>query len=257
MHPLVLLCFYPSITAFLSHHTFRGPSKQHSQQLGQFESIDHAAHPPPLPLQLINLLSNPPIKYEDGISLQNEHFLDTINDKLILLQHEPVYTLGSSTSTPTSTPTPNINSIPTIPTKRGGDITYHGPGQVTAYPILNLKSYKPDIHWYLRALEEVVILTLSSYNLFSYREDSITGVWVDGKKIAAFGVKVKKWRTLHGLAVNVNKHSVVNFDSIRPCGMDREVTSLEDCLGESVDIEEFGERLVSNFEFVFNTKIDF
>ena len=128
---------------------------------------------------------------------------------------------------------------------------------MTAYPILNLKSYKPDIHWYLRALEEVVILTLSSYNLFSYREDSITGVWVDGKKIAAFGVKVKKWRTLHGLAVNVNKHSVVNFDSIRPCGMDREVTSLEDCLGESVDIEEFGERLVSNFEFVFNTKIDF
>lgn len=140
---------------------------------------------------------------------------------------------------------------------RGGDITYHGPGQIVGYPILDLDHFFTDIHKYLRFLEEAVILTLKEYGIIAGRIDGLTGVWVDweddqkARKICALGVKSSRWVTMHGFAFNVNTN-LEYFNYIVPCGIpDKSVTSLQKELGKEMDLTEVENKLKKNLETVF------
>lgn len=160
---------------------------------------------------------------------RNEDLADT----LIILQHQPVYTLGTGSSEE------NLHfDIKNAPfelyrTERGGEVTYHGPGQLVMYPIVNLRYHKMDLHWYLRSLEEVIIRVLSSsFSLEASRIDGLTGVWVGGQKLAAIGIRVSQWVTYHGLALNVTT-DLSPFQRIVPCGIrDRQVGSIKGLLRE-------------------------
>ena len=150
-------------------------------------------------------------------------------DTVILLQHPPVLTLGTSSTLDNML---NAEDPPfdLIRTERGGEVTYHGPGQLVLYPILDLRSYRQDVHWYMRALEEIAIRTLRSLGLPAEREPGLTGVWVNGAKACAEGVKISRWVTMHGLALNVET-DLADFAHIVPCGIaDRPVTSVAEQL---------------------------
>ncbi|GIL86332.1 hypothetical protein Vretimale_13698 [Volvox reticuliferus] len=152
---------------------------------------------------------------------------------VLLLQHPPVYTLGAGSTTDHLRFTPDASPIPLYRTERGGEVTYHGPGQLVMYPILDLQAFKPDLHWYLRQLEEVVIHALDAVSgIPGERVEGLTGVWVDGAKVAAIGVRAKKWISYHGLALNVVT-DLAPFSRIVPCGIaDRPVTSVKRLLAE-------------------------
>ncbi|KAL7543150.1 hypothetical protein ACHAXR_012451 [Thalassiosira sp. AJA248-18] len=163
-------------------------------------------------------------------------------DSIIMLQHDPVYTLGTA-SDPSfihgygENDKNDNDDIPIVRIERGGEVTYHGPGQLTVYPILDLRGYKQDIHWYMRALEEVILLALERAGVKgAAREDDVTGVWVSNKKIAALGIKARRWVTMHGLAINVDVRSLQNFSGIVPCGLEgRSVT----CINEEIEVPNF------------------
>jgi lipoyl(octanoyl) transferase len=147
------------------------------------------------------------------------------------------------------------------PTNRGGDITFHGPGQIVGYPIFDLEKFKTDIGWYLRSLEEVIILTLADYGLKGERSAGETGVWLDpdvkikARKICAMGVRCSRWVTMHGFALNVNT-DLQYFNLIVPCGIpDKQVTSLEKELGKKVDSEEVKAKILTYVEQVFDAKL--
>lgn len=143
---------------------------------------------------------------------------------------------------------------------RGGDITYHGPGQIVGYPILDLDNFFTDIHLYLRTLEEAIIMTLAEYGIASGRYEGFTGVWLDAdndkaRKICAMGVRASRWVTMHGFAFNVNA-DLDYFKNIIPCGIDdKDVTSIERELGHPVDIEEVKEKLKNNIAKLFEMKV--
>ncbi|MBW4646525.1 MAG: lipoyl(octanoyl) transferase LipB [Goleter apudmare HA4340-LM2] len=150
----------------------------------------------------------------------------SLDDVLILLEHPPVYTLGQGASTEflkfnIGETTPEIHRV-----ERGGEVTYHCPGQLVGYPILNLQRHCKDLHWYLRQLEEVIIRVLAIYGLQGDRIPNFTGVWVEGRKVAAIGIKVSRWITMHGFALNVCP-DLTGFRQIVPCGIaDKPVDSL-------------------------------
>ena len=174
---------------------------------------------------------------------------------LLLCQHPPTYTLGKS-GKPEHLLLDEAALAEIGATfhriNRGGDITFHGPGQLVAYPILDLENFRPDIHWYLRALEEAVIQTLAGYGLTAGRIVGLTGVWLDWetgapnpRKICAIGVRCSRWVTLHGLALNVNT-DLRYFGYIVPCGItDKAVTSLQAELGHAVPLAEVEKRLLA------------
>ena len=136
--------------------------------------------------------------------------------------------------------------------ERGGDVTYHGPGQLTGYPIINLQNFRKDVHWYLRQLEEVIIRVLMEYGITGERIDGYTGVWVGDEKIAAIGISVRRWITFHGFAFNIHP-DMSHFQMITPCGItDKGVTSLEKLLGHSVDIDKIADSIASVFAEVFD-----
>jgi lipoyl(octanoyl) transferase len=149
---------------------------------------------------------------------------EACDDVLLVLQHPPVLTLGT-----TSTLDNVLSDAPPfelVRTERGGEVTYHGPGQLVLYPVLDLRAYRQDAHWYLCALEEVVVRTLADLGLCATREPGLTGVWVDGAKACAIGVKLSRWVSMHGLALNVAPE-LAHFEHIVPCGIaDRPVTSV-------------------------------
>lgn len=160
-------------------------------------------------------------------SLQGERIENSkIKDVLILLEHFPVYTLGQGATLDNLKFDPNDVGYELHRIERGGEVTYHCPGQLVGYPILNLRYHRQDLHWYLRQLEEVLIRALDIYDLDGDRIPGLTGVWVKGKKVAAIGIKVSRWVTMHGFALNVNP-DLTGFDQIIPCGIiDKEVGSL-------------------------------
>lgn len=175
---------------------------------------------------------------------------------LLLCQHTPVYTLGKS-GKPEHLLLDNqqLASVKAeyFHINRGGDITYHGPGQLVVYPILDMDNFFTDIHLYLRLLEEAVIKTLEHFNISSTRIAGLTGVWLKGtngradRKICAFGVKMSRWVTMHGLALNVNT-DLKYFENIIPCGIvEKEVTSMEKELGTKVNLEEVENILIQQF----------
>jgi lipoyl(octanoyl) transferase len=138
---------------------------------------------------------------------------------------------------------------------RGGDITYHGPGQLVGYPILDLNHYYLDLHRYLRDIEQVIILTLAYYGVTATRDVDYTGVWVGTDKICAIGVKTSRWVTMHGFALNINT-DLSHFGRIIPCGIfEKGVTSLKHLVGREVDLNEVGERVAIEFGRVFHSEI--
>ena len=201
------------------------------------------------------------IDYQLAWNLQKEVFdlryRNEINDTLFLLEHTHTYTLGkiAEKENLVSTQEQLIDlGIKVYEIDRGGDITYHGPGQIVGYPIINLSEWKEDTHQYLRGLEEVIIRTCSDYNLEAGRNPKYTGVWIGDKKIAAIGIKVSRWITMHGFAFNVNT-DLSYFSGIIPCGIkDKDVTSLKRELGNDVDLTEVKSKLANNFKIVFEYK---
>ncbi|XP_054817384.1 octanoyltransferase LIP2p, chloroplastic-like [Prosopis cineraria] len=154
-------------------------------------------------------------------------------DTLIVLQHPPVYTLGTGSSEDNFKFDIDNAPFDIYRTERGGEVTYHGPGQLVMYPIINLRNHKMDLHWYLRSLEEIVIRVLSStFSIKASRIEGLTGVWVGNQKVAAVGIRVSQWITYHGLALNVTT-DLTPFNWIVPCGIrDRQVGSIKELLKE-------------------------
>lgn len=185
-------------------------------------------------------------------------------DRVIMLEHKPVYTLG--TGSDPSFVLDQRNAIPIVRMDRGGEVTYHGPGQLTVYPILDLRNYRQDIHWYVRALEETILVALRicwenhGGSAEVYREPDFTGVWVRGHgKVAAIGVKCRRWITQHGLAINVESASVPPFAGIVPCGLSGSkavVTCVNDLVERPVSITEMANYVKAGIEEVFCVKLE-
>ncbi|NER00144.1 MAG: lipoyl(octanoyl) transferase LipB [Cyanothece sp. SIO2G6] len=150
-----------------------------------------------------------------------------LTDVLLLLEHLPVYTLGQGASLDFLKHDPQQMTAEVCRIERGGEVTYHCPGQLVGYPILNLRRYRQDLHWYLRQLEAVIIQVLQGYGIQGERIEGLTGIWVEGYKVAAIGIKVSRWITMHGFALNVCP-DLDGFRDIVPCGIsDRPVGSLQ------------------------------
>ena len=196
------------------------------------------------------------------LKIQNRKFPDnsiSTKNHLIFCEHPHVYTLGKSGDLKNlliDGQKRKEKKISFYKINRGGDITYHGPGQLVVYPILDLDYFFSDIHKYLRLLEEAVILTLQDYGVFGQRLEGFTGVWVDDKKetprkICAIGVKCSRWVTMHGIGFNINSN-LDYFKHIVPCGIeDKSVTSLQKETNQEIDMEELKLRFKKNFKNLF------
>lgn len=201
-------------------------------------------------------------RYSDAWELQRKLFdlrhFGLIGDVLVFTEHDHVYTLGKGADQNHLLATEEelaVGNTEVFRIDRGGDVTYHGPGQVVGYPILDLSQYKTDLHWYLRSLEEMIILALEELDIEAGREEGMTGVWVKGEKIAAIGVKVSRWVTMHGFALNVNT-DLERYSRIIPCGIfHKGVTSLKKILGREVDLKEVHRCLAGAFAAVFGRPI--
>ncbi|WP_013321893.1 lipoyl(octanoyl) transferase LipB [Gloeothece verrucosa] len=177
-----------------------------------------------------------------------------LEDILLLLEHPPVYTLGTGANLKFLKFNPDDSPIEVHRIERGGEVTYHCPGQLVGYPILNLRFYKQDLHWYLRQLEEVIIELLKMYGLNGERLEGLTGVWLKGYKVAAIGIKVSRWITMHGFALNVCP-DLSGFECIVPCGIeDRPVGSLADFI-EKISLEQVRQDLKKAFSQVFEVEL--
>jgi len=174
-----------------------------------------------------------------------------LSSGLILCQHNPVITLGRAADRKNilmNEQELSLRGIQIYEIERGGDVTYHGPGQLTVYPVFNLNYFKKDIHFFLRYLEEVIMELLSDFGIKGRRIPGLTGVWVGRQKIASIGIAIRNWITFHGLSINIKKDDLENFSFIRPCGMDIEMTSLETVLGKNIEFHDIKENLIYRFK---------
>ena len=192
--------------------------------------------------------------YEEVWILQKKMQLKRINgdvgDMLILVEHNPVYTLGKNAN-PNHLLQSRDKSIDVFNIERGGDITFHGPGQLVGYPILNLSNYKKSVSWYMRVLEQLTIDVLNEFKIIASRVEGLTGVWVGDKKIAAQGVRMSRWVTMHGFSLNVNT-DLSFYDGIIPCGIfDRGVTSMEKVLKRTQKMEKVKSLVIDKFNQIF------
>lgn len=200
-------------------------------------------------------------KYLDGLNLQNLALEKVMSGEadciLILLEHEPVLTVGKSGGRENLLVDERELErlgVELRNTGRGGNITYHGPGQVVAYPVLNLGKWKKELPWYVHSLEEVVIRVLEDYGIEAGRKTEYRGVWVEERKIAAVGIAVKRWFTMHGFALNVRVNKE-HFRLINPCGIkDYTIASMDDFV-DNVDFHEIMESVEENFSLVFESKL--
>lgn len=207
--------------------------------------------------------------YQESLLLQNAQLKlagegASTRHHLLMVEHPPVYTLGKSGKEDNliwSQEERIKRKIEFFHINRGGDITFHGPGQIVGYPILDLEKMKPDLGWYLRNLEEVMIMTLADYGLTGGRSIGETGVWLDAgitgkeRKICAMGIKCSRWITMHGFAFNVQT-DLEFFEGIVPCGIqNKSVTSLQKELNSPISMSEVKERMKINFENVFNCQL--
>ena len=185
--------------------------------------------------------------------LQTKRILNEIEDHLLLVEHPPVYTLGKNA--PKEHLLNSVNDASVIQTDRGGNITFHGPGQLVGYPILDLNHYKRSITWYMRKLEQLIIDTLRAYGIIACRKKGLTGVWVKDKKIAALGVRISKWVTMHGFSININP-DLEYYKFIIPCGIeDYGITSMAQIMGDEVpSMDEIKSKVINifsrNFTFI-------
>lgn len=213
------------------------------------------------------------LEYQEAWTLQEQLLQQSISQKangllpahhLLFVEHPPVYTLGKSGKKEhvlIDDQELKERQIAFFQTNRGGDITYHGPGQLVGYPIVDLEQFYRDIGRYLRELEEVIILTLQEYGLKGERSIGETGVWLDpgipgrARKICAMGVRCSRWVTMHGFALNIS-NDLSYFNHIVPCGIpDKSVTSVEKELGRGLSVAEVKQKVLQNFSNVFGVEI--
>jgi len=200
--------------------------------------------------------------YAETLELQHQlvekKYKEKLPEILLLVEHNPVITLGRSSHLENILLDKDqleklgvqLHSI-----ERGGDVTYHGPGQLVSYPIFDLNNYNQDTHLFLRMLEKVIIKTIESYGLKAERIKGLTGVWVEGKKVASIGVAAKRWITFHGLALNINT-DLKYFSYIHPCGiLDKKVTSMQELLSQKIDFQEVKDSLTDSFVEIFDLKL--
>jgi lipoyl(octanoyl) transferase len=199
------------------------------------------------------------IGYAEALALQ-EALLEarcaqSIPDTLLLLEHDPVITLGRGAKQEHVLASRELlaqQGVALFETGRGGDVTYHGPGQLVGYPIIDLNPGRRDVHRYVRDLETVLIRTAADYGIQAGRVEGLTGVWVGDDKLAAIGVRIARWVTSHGFALNVSTN-LDHFKLIVPCGIaDRGVTSLERLLGRGLETTEVENRIIEHFSNVFD-----
>jgi lipoyl(octanoyl) transferase len=236
------------------------PQKVHFQDLGIMDYQSAWDYQEEL------LAKNVDIKSMKWRNEQDENVATETNTThhLLFVEHPPVYTLGKSGKIEhvlISEEERKKNGLGFFRINRGGDITFHGPGQIVAYPILDLEKFYTDIGKYMRSLEEVIIKTLEEYGLHGDRSPGETGVWLEPgvrgreRKICAIGIRCSRWITMHGLAFNVNTN-LDYFNNIVPCGIvNKQVTSLQKELGAEVDIIEVKHKVKRNFEIVFDVDL--
>jgi len=200
------------------------------------------------------------IDYGEALELQRQISADRkqglVADHLLLLEHPHVITMGRNGHIENLLASGTIldrAGIAFYPTDRGGDVTYHGPGQLVGYPILDLRDWRRDVGAYVRAVEQVIIDTLADYGIASGRIPKLTGVWVGERKIAAIGVHLSRWVTSHGFALNVTT-DLQYFQYIVPCGLTRPVTSMA-ALGVRAGLDEVGRTLATHFARVFECEM--
>ena len=183
--------------------------------------------------------------------LQEQRIKGEIPDTLILVEHEPVYTLGKNANRDHLLQSRD-KSIEVFNIGRGGDVTFHGPGQLVGYPILDLRNYKKSVSWYMRRLEELIIKVLKEFDIKGSRIKGLTGVWVNNRKIAAQGVRISRWVTMHGFSINVCPQ-LSYYDGIIPCGIfNYEITSMEKCLKKRLSMEKIKNTVSKIFLDLFN-----
>ncbi|MGC6478879.1 MAG: lipoyl(octanoyl) transferase LipB [Flavobacteriaceae bacterium] len=231
------------------------------------------------PTKIVNARNLGKLSYAESWALQEEIFQQIIQQKrtnrsaenptatqnhLLFVEHPPVFTLGKSGDLKhllVSEEQLKSKGIEFFKTNRGGDITFHGPGQLVGYPLLDLDHFFTDIHKYLRLLEEAVILTLADYGIQASRSAGETGVWLAvgtpfARKICAMGIRASRWVTMHGWALNVNT-DLNYFDAIIPCGIQgKGVTSMAKELGQELPIDEVQERWIGHFENLFQARVE-
>lgn len=203
------------------------------------------------------------IEYNDAYRLQAElvhrRISGEVRDTLLLLEHPAIITIGKSgklENVLVSQKQLTDKGVSLVFVDRGGDVTYHGPGQLIGYPILNLKNRGGDLRQYVRDIEEVIIRTLSDFGIKACRDKSHPGVWVNNKEIAAIGLRLKKWVTMHGFALNVNT-DLEKFSLINPCGFsDRGATSISSLLSQDISMAAVKKSLLSHFAEVFGTRLE-
>ena len=204
------------------------------------------------------------VAYGDALDLQKrlveQRKAGEIPDQLLLLEHPPVITLGVKTrddrSHVVATPeTLDHEGVEVFVSGRGGDVTYHGPGQLVGYPILDLRPDRCDVHRYVRDLEEVLIRAVAGFGIVSHRLPGLTGTWVGDEKLAAIGVRIARWVTSHGFALNVSTN-LEHFGLIVPCGIpDKGVTSLDKLSGRPIAMNDVENAVVEAFSLVFERRI--
>ena len=182
--------------------------------------------------------------------LQQDVKNNTMNDVVLFLEHNPVYTLGKNTDNSNILPTKPLG-VPIVKTDRGGDVTYHGPGQLVGYPIVDLKKYRKSITWFMRGLEDSIIKMLNSINIDSNIKEGLTGVWVNDKKIAALGVRLSRWVSMHGFAINVYT-DMTHYNGIVPCGIsDFGLTSIYKLNSTDYSLIEIADRMSISLSDLF------
>ena len=201
------------------------------------------------------------VTFDAAFDLQNRllarRLAGQIEDILLLLEHPPTITVGKSGKLENilaANPELSTQGIAVFCTDRGGDVTYHGPGQLVGYPIMDLRPRGKDLHKYVRDLEEVIIRTLRDFSIYGSRDVTHPGVWIGNHEIAAIGIRVSRWITMHGFAINV-KPNLEHFSLINPCGFrDRKATSMFEILGEEISLTAVTEKLIRHFSDVFEVE---
>lgn len=193
--------------------------------------------------------------YEKSLKVQkiivDKREIGELPDVLLTVEHPHVYTIGRRGKNEDVSST----SIPVIRVERGGTVTYHGPGQLVAYPIIKMEETHLDIPQFIKMLEEVVISLLKDYNVDASRIDGKAGVWVNGKKIASIGIAIKNWITYHGIAININV-DLKYFQAIKPCGFSPDLmTSLNKILDRNISLEESKRKFIEHFAKIFSVKL--
>ena len=198
------------------------------------------------------------VDFKEALQFQKKIFQEIknnyFNSALILCRHYPVITMGrqgSAENIKVSSFELRNRGIHMYEIERGGDVTYHGPGQLIVYPVFNLTYLKKDIHLFLRQLEGLAMDFLSDFGIKGLRYKGLTGVWIDKKKVASIGIAIRNWITFHGMSINIKKDDLDNFSLIEPCGMDIEMTSLETVLGKNIEIEQTKEIFTRKFKDTF------